>query len=379
VLDYIVIALRAQGRITVCDSPLQSASFDGILEDGAIPEIVAAYAHLPGLHVRYLDLRRFETSLDATMSRQAGIRALEGDPLGYTEIDLGFNSYLEELCARDPGIRLVVGDYSEDITNRNQRLGLHRYVIPNTILGSEVFVNVPKMKTHCKTGITGALKNLVGINDDKACLAHFRKRTHDTPGDEASGHWHLARAALFVDANLKRAVPEPVWKVMRAVWTRYKRRVYRRVDAGGPARIHLLTAGGSWYGNDTLWRTIYDLNTILFFADKDGRLRSEPQRGYITFVDGIVACEGEGPLHGTRRPAGTVILGDDPVSVDACMARLMGFDPAKIPLLCQAGRIRASHAFSCWNGENDAFDAGDSVPLKPFVPPLGWRHHIEGC
>src|SRR5438093_548816 len=33
---------------------------------------------------------------------------------------------------------------------------------------------------------------------------------------------------------------------------------------------------GNWSGNDTLWRTILDLNRILLHADKNGELRTVP-------------------------------------------------------------------------------------------------------
>ena len=52
----------------------------------------------------------------------------------------------------------------------------------------------------------------------------------------------------------------------------------------------------------------------------------------VNFViaDGIMAMEGNGPLNGTARPLGKVVLADDPVAADATCARLMGFDPNRI-------------------------------------------------
>jgi len=93
---------------------------------------------------------------------------------------------------------------------------------------------------------------------------------------------------------------------------------------------------GSWQGNDTLWRTILDLNRILFFADKEGRMRAEPQRRYLSIVDGIVAGEGEGPLGATPVEAGVLVGGFDPSLVDAVAAQTMGFDPQRIPLIREA-------------------------------------------
>jgi uncharacterized protein (DUF362 family) len=53
----------------------------------------------------------------------------------------------------------------------------------------------------------------------------------------------------------------------------------------------------------------------------------------IKFViaDGITAMEGNGPLNGRARALGKIVLADDPVAADATCARLMGFEPERIP------------------------------------------------
>src|ERR1022692_1434372 len=50
--------------------------------------------------------------------------------------------------------------------------GAHRYAVGNTVLSADVILNVPKLKTHMKTGMTGALKNFVGIVGSKDFLPH---------------------------------------------------------------------------------------------------------------------------------------------------------------------------------------------------------------
>lgn len=61
----------------------------------------------------------------------------------------------------------------------------------------------------------------------------------------------------------------------------------------------------------------------------------------IDFViaDGVIAMEGNGPLQGTARALGKVVLADDPVAADATCARLMGFDPARIEHITEASRF----------------------------------------
>ena len=51
---------------------------------------------------------------------------------------------------------------------------------------------------------------------------------------------------------------------------------------------------------------------------------------HFVIADGIVAMEGNGPLNGTARPLGKIVLADDPVAADSVCARLMGFEPDRI-------------------------------------------------
>jgi uncharacterized protein (DUF362 family) len=58
---------------------------------------------------------------------------------------------------------------------------------------------------------------------------------------------------------------------------------------------------------------------------------------HFTIVDAIVAMEGDGPIMGRARQTGFLAMGRDLVAVDATCARLIGFDPTKIPYLAIAG------------------------------------------
>jgi uncharacterized protein (DUF362 family) len=60
-------------------------------------------------------------------------------------------------------------------------------------------------------------------------------------------------------------------------------------------------------------------------------------RPSLAIVDGVVGMEGDGPIMGRPRHLGMVAMGTDVLAVDATCARLVGFDPAKIPYLSVAG------------------------------------------
>ena len=59
----------------------------------------------------------------------------------------------------------------------------------------------------------------------------------------------------------------------------------------------------------------------------------------FAIIDGIVGMEGNGPIQGTAKNSGVLILGDDPVAVDATGARVMGLLPEKVKYLAQASTM----------------------------------------
>jgi uncharacterized protein (DUF362 family) len=59
----------------------------------------------------------------------------------------------------------------------------------------------------------------------------------------------------------------------------------------------------------------------------------------FAIVDGIVGMEGNGPIQGTAKASGVLILGEDPVAVDSTAARVMGLEPGRIDYLAKAGML----------------------------------------
>jgi uncharacterized protein (DUF362 family) len=59
----------------------------------------------------------------------------------------------------------------------------------------------------------------------------------------------------------------------------------------------------------------------------------------FAIVDGIIGMEGNGPIQGSPKPTGVLVLGDDPVAVDATCARVMGLAPERIDHLAKAGAL----------------------------------------
>jgi len=65
---------------------------------------------------------------------------------------------------------------------------------------------------------------------------------------------------------------------------------------------------------------------------------------HFVIADGIVAMEGNGPLAGTSRALGKVVLSDDPVAADATCARFMGFEPERIAHIRETAKFLGNAA-----------------------------------
>jgi uncharacterized protein (DUF362 family) len=103
-------------------------------------------------------------------------------------------------------------------------------------------------------------------------------------------------------------------------------------------------------------------------------------------ADGIVAMEGNGPLNGTPRPLGTLVLTDDPVAADATCAKLMGLEPDPIPHVHEASHFLGNSSPAVIDQAGEPLRrpkvAFQVVPefrhLADFSLPRGTPEHPEG-
>ncbi len=95
----------------------------------------------------------------------------------------------------------------------------------------------------------------------------------------------------------------------------------------------------------------------------------------LAIVDGIVGMEGDGPLNGIARPMGALIMGSDPLAVDATCTRLMGFRPEKISHLQLGAQRRLGHIDA-----TRIIQAGSKVEAlrQHFVPPPKLESIVDG-
>src|SRR6185503_1679359 len=133
----------------------------------------------PNLKIELLDLRPEEWyAVDGvTVSKMA----LPGDPKGSTQVGLGAGSEFVGYAGQG---KLYGASYNMAETNARHSGERHDYLLCRTPMEADVFINVPKLKTHKKVGVTCALKNLVGINANKNWLPHHTEGAPQNGGDQ---------------------------------------------------------------------------------------------------------------------------------------------------------------------------------------------------
>lgn len=374
-LDYVALALGGWGEIVVGDAPLQSADFKQILEKTYLREVCEDVSRTWGIPVRLEDLRLWSVELDSKHRVIEGKR-LPGDPEGYVGVDLGTRSLLASLGGEYGRFRVTSYGCKEMKEHHNETR--HEYIVARSILNADVVINLPKLKTHRKVGLTAALKNVVGINGHKDWLPHHRYGSVEEGGDE---YLHRSVLKKFLRTN-----GETIDRTSFPGAVSFLRFVQRAALKLSSTMDQDSFTEGSWYGNDTLWRTVLDLNRVLAYADKDGKMTDLPHRRLLTVVDGILAGEGEGPMEPEARKIGVLLGGINPVAVDAVVATMIGFDFRKIPLIARGFEItewplvdfRASDIEV--HSEDPrwmSLKVGEPCHELCFYPPSGWLGHIE--
>ena len=375
--DYAFLAAGPGGSVAIAEAPQHDCDWQRMLAIAGLDELVAWYDSL-GLELELIDLRR------ECVSYRDGViverRALPGDPAGYRLVDLGSRSAFAG-SGLDPR-RFRGADYDPGPTTEHHAAGRNEYLLSETALRADLLVNLPKLKTHKKTGVTLALKNLVGINGDKNLLPHHCVGSPAEGGDEYPGE-------RWLDRWRSQAIEKLRPLLARGIGTRWVRWARRAETA---ARGDAFVRAGNWHGNQTTWRMCLDLNRCFYYSDARGsHFEAEaPVRRVLTLLDGVVAGEGEGPLAPRDVPLGAVLAATDPLALDLAAVRLMGYDESRIPKIREAmadptlrvtqvrepGDVRVfevpmagSHAV--------ARRLEEIAAERTFEPHPGWRGQLE--
>jgi uncharacterized protein (DUF362 family) len=375
VLRWVAGLLRGRGAIVLCAAPQGDCSFATLREYCGLDAMLARCREdFPTLEIELLDVRTQEArTVDGVVVART---ALPGDPAGSTHVRLDDASEFLEYAGLG---RLYGASYDMEETNRHHHDTCHDYLFCRTPMDADVFINLPKLKTHKKVGLTCALKNLVGISAEKNWLPHHTEGTPEVGGDQFPRgtarahleHYWMGAAKRHLKRRLALArVFVPLKKVGRWVF-------------GDTQRV---VRSGNWHGNDTCWRMVLDLNKCLFSFDGAGRPRRRPLR-YLAIVDGIVGGEGNGPLSPDPKPCGVIIAGTHPTAVDCAAAKVVDFDWQKLAVLRNCFALRKGNFVTfqyddievASNREEWAGQLRHMPPVVHFRPHFGWVGAIESA
>jgi uncharacterized protein (DUF362 family) len=322
VADYVAIALGGAGEIIIGDAPQMNCDLEKLFAQTGmdrLAEFLKVSSARLGVQVTTLDFRNEQVVYKrGIVWERLAKHAVESVP-----VVLGKASFMEAVDIS----KLYGADYNRSATVRAHLGHRHEYLIAKPVLESDVIISVPKLKVHRKVGTTLNIKNMVGINTDKNHLAHYRVGSTKTGGDEmANPAWDDRLERKLMDWVLGRnwrlgRFPFLLWRAVRKVLSKLQ-------TSGAKPKFTY----GNWHGNDTAWRMALDLNRVLLFADKNGKLQPAQQRKYFSVVDGIIGGDGEGPLHPEAFYSGVILAGFNPLAVDWVATRLMGFNPELIAL-----------------------------------------------
>lgn len=274
VADYVAEALQGEGQIMIGDNPSIDADFSELMKFTEMERIKEKY----DVPVSIIDLRPLVCDDLKNYGKKHLMVEQPGDPSGKIEVNLGKDSLLYGI---DPTrFRGVFDEREETIASHTGENQL--YTFARSLYDADVYISIPKLKTHQKVGATLNLKGLVGTISNKNQLVHWQVGYPEIHGDE--------------------------YPSKEAYETGQQAKVKHR---------------GAWPGNDTIWRMVADLY--------QGMKRKN--RRYFTVVDGILAGEGQGPFCPTSKYANTIIAGEDLLATDCVAARYMGLNPEKMKYL----------------------------------------------
>lgn len=387
VLDYCLIALKGKGQVIVGDAPVKDCNF-ALLMKRRNYNMVQSFFAQNGFSIDFVDFRGPEEEGGQYVSAGEGIL-----------VNLGKDSFFYN-CNHDES-KYRVPNYSADKVVKHHQGEIQEYLINSTIVNADVIINLPKPKTHRKNGYTAALKNFVGANYSKEYLPHHTEGAVLSGGDEYLNDSMLRR---FISLNRKKIDVNRIKKdklrrdnaniVIRKIYG-FKHKVLwgvndallgidRRKNAN--KKLDEQALEGAWHGNDTLWRTVLDLNKCVLYSAKDGSYLKKPQRTIISLGDMIVSGEKEGPMAPSPKQQHMLLFSENCVSFDAMVVNIMGFDYRKFKGLVKAlecEKLIESKYDEIFVNSNNPSYAGKLKDLclynieGAFIPGMGWKNNVE--
>lgn len=326
VIDYVHIALHGTGEIIVGDSPMPDCDFHRLMENGSYNSVWES-CKSRHIDVKVMDFREdivegFGNAVVAPGVKSETIVDLEMDSL-FSDSEYNIGRYRNGIVD------------STLMNSYYHQVGHHRYSINNTVLRADVIINLPKPKTHRKAGYTAALKNFIGICSVKRSIPHNVTGNIKEGGDTYHGPKFVFQTEQNIrDRENKLQYEGKKWMGIALKCCRIPFYIFRRLN-------HKKYYGtGNWYKNDTIWRSILDINRIIIYADKNGVLQDTPQRKFLAIGDMVVSGEKNGPLEPSAKKCGIILCSESPYAFDLAVTRIMGFQCSMLPTINKISDIK---------------------------------------
>lgn len=371
IVDYVCIALKGTGKIIIGDAPVQECDFKSLVHTSGYDILVDFYRN-KGIDIELIDFRNVKTY------EKEGLHYLqEQEKESGIVINLGNASAFSDVSS-DRMKQLRITNYDPRILQQHHYGKTHEYMVSKYVLDADVIINMPKPKTHRKAGVTISLKNFVGINANKEFLPHHTIGSKDEGGDAYLHENSLLKMANEILDIKNQLVHDKEMKLAKKAEDLYLD-LYEKGKKQGSEEYW----EGSWYGNDTIWRMIMDLNRIVYYADKNGKMTNTIQRKIFIVGDMVVSGEKEGPLCPTPTYPGVIVMGDDPLKFDRVVCSIMGFDYHDVPTLYNNELLNENLPFTdnteinvisnCNNWHKKSLEEIRKKYSLAFQPSKGWE------
>lgn len=347
-------------KITIGDAPIQSCNWARLLPKTYLNELY----YLSKLHKTDILIQDFRRVIFNTNQNRL---SAECNPISdYIIFDVGEKSFLEPVTIGEKRL-FRVSHYDNEKLADKHRPGTHKYCITKTFFDADLVISIPKVKTHQLAGLTAALKNLVGLNGDKDYLPHYRKGGTSCGGDSYPGFSILRSISEDLQDIMNKRTGKPSFRY-------YQKLAIETWKLSRPRKVDQL--GASWYGNDTAWRMVLDLNLIAVYGKSDGQLSKTPQRQMFSLCDAIISGQGEGPLFPEPLPMGFISFTNNAAVNDYIYALLMNYKPESIPLIRNSFSLYDKDFSSIYlNGKHVNREALEDFLIFTHAP-VGWEDYL---
>jgi uncharacterized protein (DUF362 family) len=328
VADYAALALKGSGKIIIGDNPHVDANFEEI-KDICKLDMIAEIYRKQGVQCEVVDLRKWHMPDLKYYGFKEGRVPLTGDQNGTIKLNLGRESYLENRVSF-----LFHGTYSDRFeTIKHHIFHRHEYEFSKSILSADVYISIPKLKSHAKVGATLNIKGLIGTISEKNALVHWSIGYPLLGGDEYPPAIKTRDYfKLYFQHFLLSTIPNRLYFSLRNFFNQnIIGKTYNKIIDTEYQKERMLR--GAWEGNDTTWRMTADVYNA-FVKDITGfRRKMGWQYKGFSVVDGIVGGDTDGPHYPNSVKSGVILSGEDLLAVDATCIRLMDYDIKTIKYL----------------------------------------------